>query len=163
MYSFLPLIPFWFTQPAANSDNNQAAVEKLSKNEGVYFSFLVFGDNHAGLIFNDAAALKEIWHMNREDRFRKVPIDFVLSVGDVTLDGEPAHFRAYKKLQKLIKWPVVAAIGNHDDRELFDKYCGLKQFSFVDRNAYFIIADNEGGAPDFEWLEKELIKGREAR
>jgi len=161
VYSFLPLIPFWLMQPAPNTENNQAAVQKLSKNEGTYFSFLVFSDNHAGLIFNDAATLKEIWHMNREDRSRKVPIDFVLSAGDVTLDGKTAHFKAYKKLQKLIKWPLIATIGNHDDRKLFKKYCGSEKLAFSNRNAYFIIADNEGGAPDLEWLEAELKKGKE--
>ena len=99
--------------------------------------------------------------MNREDRFRKVPIDFVLSTGDVTLDGARSHFEAYKKMQKLIKWPLITAIGNHDDRMLFEEYCGSKQFAFRDRNSYFIIVDNEGGSPDFGWLEEELKKGQE--
>ncbi len=161
VYSFLPLIPFWFMEGAEEIDNNQANVKKLSANEGSYFSFIIFGDNHAGLIFNDAATLKEIWHINREDRFRKVPIDFVLSVGDVTLDGKRSHFEAYKKMQKLIKWPVVAAIGNHDDRALFKEYCGSDQFAFRDRNSYFIILRNDDAEPDFDWLEKELKKGQE--
>jgi len=139
IYSFLPLIPFWFMRGAGEDDNNRANVERLEKNKGAYFSFIVFGDNHAGLIFNDAATLKEIWHMNREDRFRKIPIDFVLSVGDITLDGKKSHFKAYKKLQELIKWPVIVAIGNHDDRELFKKYCGETDFTFINRNSYFIV------------------------
>ncbi|MBU1851958.1 MAG: metallophosphoesterase, partial [Candidatus Omnitrophica bacterium] len=160
-YSFLPLIPFWFMHGAEKADNNQANVLGLRDKKGAYFSFVVFGDSHSGLIFNDAATLKEIWHMNREDRFRKVPIDFVLSVGDVTLDGSRSHFEAYKKMQKLIKWPVVAAIGNHDDRVFFEEYCGSKQFAFRDRNSYFVIVDNEGGSPDFDWLEEELKKGQE--
>jgi 3',5'-cyclic AMP phosphodiesterase CpdA len=122
------------------------------------------GDNHAGLLFNDVSTIKEIWHMNREDRFQKVPIDFVLNVGDVTLDGHKRHYQASKKIQKLIKYPFVTAIGNHDDRELFDEYYGKKEFSFVNRNSYFIIMDNERGKLydyQFEWLEKELKKGRE--
>jgi 3',5'-cyclic AMP phosphodiesterase CpdA len=163
VYSFLPLIPFWFMEGAEKSDNNEANVERLKDNKGVYFSFIVFGDNHAGLIFNDAATLKLIWHMNREDRFRKVPIDFVLSVGDVTLDGARSHFRAYKKMQKLIKWPVIAAIGNHDDRQLFEEFCGKKEFTFTDRNSYFIILDNEVGeltGAQLEWLEEKLKEGQ---
>jgi len=164
IYSFLPLFPFWFMQGAGKNDNNQANVAKLEENKGAYFSFIVFGDNHSGLIFNDAATLKEIWHINREDRFRKVPIDFVLNVGDVTLDGKEAHFKAYKKMQELIKWPVIAAIGNHDDRELFDEYCGEKEFTFTDRNSFFIILDNEVGElsnTQFKWLEEQLKKGQE--
>jgi len=164
VYSFLPLIPFWLMNGKGISGNNAASVEELKNNEGNYFSFIVFGDNHAGLIFNDAATLKEIWHMNREDRFRKVPIDFVLSVGDVTLDGKRSHFKAYKKMQKLIKFPVIAAIGNHDDGELFEEFCGEKEFSFVNRNSYFIIMDNEDGQPteaQFKWFEGELKKGQQ--
>ena len=103
IYSFLPLIPFWFMTPADSSDNNQANIKKLESNKGAYFSFIVFGDNHNGLFVNDASTLKLIWHMNREDRFRKVPIDFVLNVGDVTLNGSRWDFRAWKKIQRLIK------------------------------------------------------------
>ncbi|MBD3296771.1 MAG: hypothetical protein GF392_05330 [Candidatus Omnitrophica bacterium] len=164
IYSLLPLAHLiWFTEPAPRGDNNQYNTERLSRNKGDYFSFIVSGDNHAGLIFNDAATLKQIWHMNREDRFQKVPIDFVLSVGDVTLDGAESHFVAFKKLQTLIKYPVVAAIGNHDDRELFEKYCGEREFTFVNRNAYFIVLDNEEGQlrdPQFKWFEEKLKEGR---
>lgn len=162
VYSFLPLFPFWFMEGADKYDNNQVNTSRLKGNEGAYFSFIVFGDNHSGLIFNDAATLKEIWHMNREDRFRKVPIDFVLSAGDITLNGKRSHFEAYKKIQELIKWPVIAAIGNHDDRRLFEEYCGLKEFSFANRNSFFIVLDNEVGhfeEAQFEWLEEELKKG----
>lgn len=164
IYSFLPLIHFWLMEGARISDNNGSNVDKLENNKGSYFSFMVLGDNHAGLIFNDAATIKEIWHMNREDRFRKIPIDFVFFTGDITLDGKRAHFNAYKKLQKLIKFPVIAAIGNHDNRELFKEFIGENQFSFVNRNSYFIVLDNEEGQlrePQFEWFEEELRKGKE--
>jgi 3',5'-cyclic AMP phosphodiesterase CpdA len=163
VYSFLPLIPFWLMKGAGTEDNNAANVAQLSINEGEYFSFIVFGDNHAGLIFNDSATLKLIWHMNREDRFRKVPIDLVLNVGDVTLDGSRSDFLAYKKVQELIKFPVIAAIGNHDDRALFREFVGEEQFAFANRNSYFIVVDNEDGAlteGQFQWLEKELSTGQ---
>lgn len=164
IYSALPLIPYWLMSPAPNDINNQANIEKLKDNKGVYFSFIVFGDNHSGLILNDAATLKEIWHMNREDRFQKVPIDFVLNVGDVSLDGERSHFKAYKKMQALIKYPVIAAIGNHDDRKLFEEFCGIKEFTFTDRNSFFLVIDNEGGEfteEQFEWLEGRLKNAKE--
>ena len=164
VYSFLPLIYFWFTKPASNDNNNEANVQRLKDNEGSYFSFIVFGDNHAGILFNDASTLKEIWHMNREDRYRKVPIDFVLSTGDVTLNGKRSHFKAFKRIQALIKYPFITAIGNHDNRDLFEEYCGEKEFSFVNRNSYFIVLDNERGKLydyQFEWFEKELIAAQE--
>jgi len=160
VYSFLPLIPFWFMAPALNSDNNQANIEKLKNNKGAYFSFIVFGDSHNGLFANDASTLKEIWQMNREDRFRKVPIDFVISVGDVTLDGSKRDFRAWKKMQTLIKYPVIAAIGNHDNGKFFEEFCGDRQFAFLNRNSYFIVVDNADGIPDFIWLEEKLKEGQ---
>jgi len=160
VYSFLPLVPLWFTTPVSNRDNNQASIEKLKGNKGDYFSFIVFGDSHNGLFTNDASTLKLIWHMNREDRFRKVPIDFVVSTGDVTLNGSERNFRAWKKLQRLIKYPVIAAIGNHDDRKLFEEYCGARQFAFLNRNSYFIVVDNAEDGPDLVWLEDELKKGQ---
>ena len=159
IYSLLPLVSFYFVKGASKNDNNEKAVNELKNNEGVYFSFIVFGDNHAGLCFNDAAALKEIWNMNREDRFGKSPIDFVLSVGDVTLDGSRRQFLNYKKLQSLIKYPLVSAIGNHDEPALFKEFCGMKEFVFVNRNSYFIVLDNEIGElseKQFVYLEEKL-------
>lgn len=163
VYSFLPFVLFLFREEASFKDNNIKASELLQKNKGDYFSFIVFGDTHAGLIFNDAAALKEIWHMNREDRFRKAPIDFVLNTGDISLNGERASFCAFKKLQKLIKYPLITAIGNHDGIELFNEFYGKENFVFVDRNSYFIILDNRKGElneEQFEWLISRLKEAR---
>jgi predicted phosphodiesterase len=159
-YSAAPLVPHLFRSAASNDENNRTAIEKLKGNKGAYFSFIVFGDSHSGLLFNDASTLKLIWHMNREDRFRKIPIDFVLSAGDVTLNGKRGHFVASKKMQRLIKYPFLTAIGNHDDRTLFREYYGDSQFAFADRNSYFIVVDNEGAGPDLVWLEEELKIGK---
>ncbi|KJJ85979.1 metallophosphoesterase [Candidatus Omnitrophus magneticus] len=162
IYSFLPMIKFMTIPAASKEDNNQSNIEKLKNNQGAYFSFIIFGDNHAGFSINDASTIKEIWHMNREDRFRKIPIDFVLSVGDVSLNGARKHFEAFKKLQKLIKYPVIAAIGNHDSSLLFNEYCGIKEFTFVNRNSFFIVLDNEAGElseKQFEWFESKLKEG----
>ena len=163
LYSLLPLVSFYFVKGAPRSDNNEKAISELKNNEGVYFSFIVFGDNHAGLCFNDAAAIREIWHMNREDRYGKSPIDFVLNVGDVSLDGKRREFQNYKKLQTLIKYPLVSAIGNHDTPDLFKEFCGEKEFAFVNRNSYFIVLDNEIGElseKQFEFLEDKLKAGQ---
>jgi 3',5'-cyclic AMP phosphodiesterase CpdA len=164
VYSMLPMVHFWLMEGASLDDNNQSNMAKLEANKGVYFSFIVFGDHHAGLIFNDSATVKQVWHMNREDRFRKVPIDFVLSTGDVTLDGKESHFRAHKKIQELIKYPLISAIGNHDDLERFRKYCGTEEFAFSNRNSYFIVLNNQRGHPSedqFKWLEEQLTRGKE--
>ncbi|MFH1791062.1 MAG: hypothetical protein ABH885_03645, partial [Candidatus Omnitrophota bacterium] len=44
---------------------------------------------------------------------------------------------------------------------LFNKYCGEREFSFTDRNSYFIALDNINGEfreDQFEWFESELDK-----
>jgi predicted phosphodiesterase len=162
----IPIVSFWlFGVPAQMSENNQSNIEKLKDNENAIFSFLVFGDNHAGLFFHDVTALKLISRMNEEDRSKKIPVDFVLDTGDVTLSGKPSQFLAFKKEQKLIKYPLFAAFGNHENREheLFEKYLGKAEYAFADRNSYFIILDNsENELTDsqFEWFEKCLIEGQ---
>ncbi len=60
LYSFLPLVFFWLSKDVAPPEKNETVIEKLKDNKGAYFSFIVFGDNHSGLAFNDAATLKEI-------------------------------------------------------------------------------------------------------
>jgi len=163
VYSFLPMVRFWLMATPENVEKNSEVIKKLEDNKGSYFSFIVLGDNHSGLIFNDAAALKEIWHINREDRFGKVPIDFVLNTGDVSLDKKRKHFEGYKKIVKLIKFPVVSAIGNHDARDLFEKVLGQKEFAFVNRNSYFIVLDNEEGQlteEQFFWFEERMEEGQ---
>lgn len=165
------IIPFIFLRfiaaPAELGDNNQSNIEKLKNNKGDVFSFMVFGDNHGGLFFHDAVTLKLISRMNREDIFKKIkiPIDFVLNTGDVTLSGTPSQFLVFKKEQKLIKYPLFAVVGNHENREneVFEKYVGKTEFAFADRNSYFIILDNsENELTDnqFDWLEKHLIEGQ---
>ena len=109
--------------------------------------------------------------MNREDRFKKIPIDFVINVGDVTFRGRESHYKNYAKIKNLIKYPVIMAIGNHDDdidngkegQALFRKYCGEKEFSFIDRNSYFIVLDDQNGEfseSQFAWFENELKKAK---
>ncbi|MFH1837022.1 MAG: metallophosphoesterase [Candidatus Omnitrophota bacterium] len=164
VYSFLPMVRFWLMKTPEEIKKNEEVIKELENNKGSYFSFIVLGDNHSGLIFNDAATLKEIWHINREDRFQKVPMDFVLNVGDITLNGKKEHFESYQKIASLIKFPVVAAIGNHDARDLFDRFQGDKDFTFTNRNSFFIILDNEEGQltdEQFSWLEEKLKEGQE--
>ena len=166
LYYLAPFIYLHFiVAPAEMSDNNQSNIKKLKDSNDVAFSFIVFGDNHAGLFFHDATTLKLISRMNREDRFRKIPIDFVLNTGDVTLSGSPSQFLVFKKEQKLIKYPLFAAVGNHENREseLFEKYLGKTEYAFADRNSYFIVldnAENELTDSQFEWFEKCLLEGQ---
>jgi len=169
LYSFMPIVGFYLSEMPAAFDRNQDIIERLKKNKEPYFSFIVISDTSSGLFLSEASTLKIISSMNREDRFHKVPIDFVVNVGDVTFRSRPSHYRNYVKIRERIKFPVITVIGNHDAEtykgiegdELFKKYCGEKDFSFVDRNSYFIVLDDEEGdlaERQFEWLENEFKK-----
>ncbi|MCK5450164.1 MAG: hypothetical protein KAI70_00195 [Candidatus Omnitrophica bacterium] len=63
VYSLSPLVSFWLTGEVPKPKSNNEIIEELKDNKGVYFSFIVMGDNHFGLVFNDVATLKEIWHI----------------------------------------------------------------------------------------------------
>jgi len=164
LYSIVPVLSLYF-QNNPELPTNVKIIEKFYCNKGDSFEFIVLGDNHAGLIFNDSAALKLIKNMNREDRFKKIPVDFVMVSGDVTFRGSEWDYWIYNKIKSRIKWPVISAIGNHDadkhGRVYFAKYYGKPDFSFVDRNSYFIVLDNIIGdlrEDQFAWFEKELEK-----
>lgn len=163
LYSMSPVALLYLKGHSPQPSNDRVA-EKLKKNGGDYFGFIVFGDNHAGFIFTDSAFLKLIRKMNREDRYRKLPIDFVANMGDVTFaKGLESDYRTYDKLRSQIKWPVISAMGNHDDQkgswQNFNKYVGYGDIAFVNRNSYFIVMDNtitDISEKQFEWLEEEL-------
>lgn len=165
VYSLVPVTVLYLKSDPAPYTNHDA-IEKLKGNKGEHFEFIVLGDNHAGLIFNDSAALKLVRDINREDRFKKVPIDFVVISGDVTNRGSVWDYRVFNKIRSLVKYPVISAIGNHDDDDddggrttYFEKQAGKKEFSFVDRNSYFIVIDNSVGdlsEEQFSNLEEEL-------
>ncbi|UCD55524.1 MAG: metallophosphoesterase [Candidatus Omnitrophota bacterium] len=171
LYSLIPIVSFYLEKPSAFITTNQQVGEKLGRNKEPYFSFIVMSDTGSGLFMNEAATLKIISKINREDRFKKIPIDFVANVGDITFRGEESHYKNYLKIKDKIKFPVINAIGNHDDDldngprglALFNKYFGVEEFSFVDRNSYFIVLDNKDGdfiEEQFTRLEDELIKAK---
>ncbi len=162
VYSFVPVIGLYLQKEPAPYSNAQAA-EKLKNNKGDYFEFIVFGDNHAGLILDDSAALKLVRSINHEGRFKKIPIDFVAVAGDLTYRGSAWDHSTYNKIRSLIRMPVISAMGNHDedkdDGSLFKKYAGEKDFSFTNRNSYFIVIDNSlnnMSDAQFSSLEEDL-------
>ena len=164
IYSFIPVVGLYLEKDPAPYTNDEVA-GKLKANKGDYFEFIVLGDNHAGFIFNDSMTLKLIHSMNREDRFRKAPIDFAIISGDLTFRGSAWDYRIFNKIRSRIKLPVISAVGNHDDDKggatLFKKYAGSGELAFADRNCYFIVIDNVlGNVTDaqFSKLEEDLKK-----
>lgn len=168
-YSLIPIIQFYLTPAPDKFKLNSEVVDSLKQNKGPYFSFIVTSDTASGLFCYEAATLKLARFMNREDRFDKCEIDFVINIGDATFRGTPFQYENYAKMREKIKFPVITAMGNHDDDldngakglELFKKYCGEKDLSFADRNAYFIILDDIDGKfsdKQFAYFEEELKK-----
>ncbi|MDP3790333.1 MAG: metallophosphoesterase [Candidatus Omnitrophota bacterium] len=165
IYSILPIIPLYLQKDVVLPTNDQI-VQMLKANKGEVFSFIAFGDNHAGFIFDDSAFLKLIRRINRENRFKKLNIDFMVNLGDISfIKGTEWDYRLYNRLRAKIKWPVISLMGNHDDEKgsdrRFKKYLGKKELAFTDRNSYFIVLDNNITALSEEqcnWLEQELQK-----
>lgn len=165
IYSLIPVAALYLEKDAGGPTNEEVA-EKLKKNKGNVFSFIVFGDNHAGFIFDDSAFLKLIRSMNRENRFKKLNLDFAANLGDIAfIKGTRWDYRIYNRLRAKIRWPLISLMGNHDDdrhgEHLFKEYLGKKEFSFTDRNSYFIVLDNKITSLSEEqckWLEEELQK-----
>jgi len=165
IYSLIPVTLLYMKKHVRQPTNEETA-GKLKNNKGSYFGFIVFGDNHSGFIFDDSAFLKLIRTANREDRFKKLPIDLAVDTGDVTfVKGAESDYLMYDRLRSVMKWPVISAMGNHDYQKLgwrnFKKYLGKSEFSFVDRNSYFIILDNNVTnitEEQFLWLEGELTR-----
>ena len=88
--------------------------------------------------------MKLIGKIDREDRFKKLPIDFVVVAGDATFRGSEWEHRIYNKTRSLIKWPILTAMGNHDDDDdkgettkYFKKYISAKKLSFSNPRSYF--------------------------
>ena len=173
VYSFIPIISFYFSKtPDVDSiETNEEIAKNLKENKEPYFAFIVTSDTGSGFFMNEASTLKLVSGINREDRFKKVPIDFVVNVGDVTFRGRESHYKNYLKIKEMIKFPVISAIGNHDDDidngpqglSLFRKLCGKEEFSFVDRNSFFLVINNQDGdfkEDQFSWLLGELIKAK---
>jgi len=163
-FSLVPVMDLYMRKEPVPYTNAEA-VKRIANTRSDYFSFIVFGDMHAGLILDDSAALKLINSMNREARFKKIGIDFAISPGDLTFRGSAWDYSNYNKLRALIKYPVISAMGNHDDDNRgygrFKKYIGQDEISFANGNSYFIVLNNTTGDfsdEQFANLESELGK-----
>jgi len=171
VYSLIPIVSFYFRKAPGARTLNEDVARGLKNKKDPYFEFIVTSDTGSGVFWNESATVKLVSRINREGRFKKIPIDFVINVGDVTFRGKETHYKNYLKIKDMIKFPVMDAIGNHDDDldngpaglQLFNEYCGKEEFSFTDRNSFFIVLDDKDGdfrEKQFVWLEKELEKAR---
>lgn len=172
VYTILPTAALYIQKTPETTGTNLEKALKFKGNASAPFSFIAFGDTSSGLFLSESATLKLVSRMNREDRFKKTPIDFVVNLGDVTFRGRESHYKNYAKIRGKIKYPVIDVMGNHDDDyeadsskgALFRKYCGESEFSFKDRNSYFIVLNNKDGEfseKQFEQFERYLAEGSE--
>jgi len=171
MYSLIPVALLYLKRTPEKIMTNEMVREKLKAEKSPYFAFIVISDTASGMFFTESATLKMVSGINREDRFKKIPIDFVINIGDITFRGRPSHYDNYLKIKSMLKYPVIDVKGNHDDDfekeagscAIFNKYCGREEFSFVDRNSYFIVLDDSNGNftdDQFTWFESELKKAK---
>jgi len=166
--SILPAVFLYFS-PAKKLPATKTIIDRLAQNYDQPFEFIVMSDNHNGLIYCDSATLKMIHRINREGRYQKLPIDFLIMAGDVTFRGSKWDYYVFRRIRSAIKWPVLSAFGNHDNDwpggiENFAKYAGEREYSFADRNSYFIVIDNSEGnlsEEQFASFEKDLKKSQQ--
>lgn len=168
LYSIAPMVWLYLKPQGPLPPTNQQILETFKGHKGNYFEFIVLGDCHSGLIFDDSATIRVANKINHEHRYDKIPIDFVIIAGDATFRGTEWDYKCFNKFRSRIRFPVLTAFGNHDDDNegdpRFDKYVGVREFSFKDRNSYFIVIDNGGGditETQFEKLEEDLKAAQE--
>ena len=82
-------------------------------------AFIVVSDTHLGYRDQESAARR--WETTAAE-IATAPGDFVLHLGDVVDGGREAQYPIYLKSRKVIEKPVYEIPGNHDPRELFQKY-----------------------------------------
>ena len=99
LYSLIPIVSLYLTKAPADLYKNEDVTDKLKANKDPYFSFIVVSDTGSGLFLNEASTLKIVSRINREDRFKKIPIDFVINIGDITFRGRPSHYKNYLKIK----------------------------------------------------------------
>jgi 3',5'-cyclic AMP phosphodiesterase CpdA len=104
------------------------------------FSFLVVSDTHLGRGDNDSAARQ--WARVAKE-LDATPGDFVLHLGDVVDGGREAQYAVYKETRKTIRKPVHEIPGNHDPRELFEKYLRAPaELTFDHKGVRFLLLDD---------------------
>jgi len=124
----------------------------LADNGITPFKVAFIADTH---LWNDETArLIEILNM-------RLDLDFVVIIGDITMNGLPLEYETAMDLFQRLFLPYLVVIGNHDARglgqELYSFIFGPYNFHFVYKSVHFVVLNDcklefTHGAPDFRWL-----------
>lgn len=144
----------------------------MKSNENEPFSFVVFGDAHAGSVDSRYGEIVE--------RIAAVEPDFVVAAGDLTENGrEQAHWDTFFEVNKPLSdkaIPIYPVFGNHDQvlpdpffLTFFQPPANKLWYSFDYREAHFVMlycpqgkGDIEEGDEQYNWLIADLQKASES-
>jgi predicted phosphodiesterase len=160
---------FWFlfftlSAPAGAVGENEKAIARLKeKPPSQEWSFAVLGDQRYSKWIYDFMYEKTLASMSGHS------FDFALNTGDFVDTGTEEEFINYLNRIRLLKFPTINILGNHDvhthrrDLTLFKKYFGQPYFYFDYQNARFICLNNafhEFGDAQNRWLDKTLAEAK---
>lgn len=127
------------------------------------FTFLAFGDHRPGSGTKQPEVFFKIRDlMNQEEGA------FIIDSGDLVYSGKVEEWAELLKVWNFNK-PVFVAPGNHEYQgegiNVYHKFFGPTDYSFVLGNYYFIFANNvernyQLTSAQWNWLEKELEKAK---
>ncbi len=127
------------------------------------FTFLAFGDHRPGSGKKVPEAFLKV-----RDSMNNDSGAFIIDGGDLVYSGKVEEWGELFKAWKFNK-PVFIAVGNHEYQgegvNIYHKYFGPTDYSFVLGNYYFIFMNNvENGyslsASQWKWLKNELEKAK---
>jgi 3',5'-cyclic-AMP phosphodiesterase len=141
-------------------EQNAASLQKIQALEsqmGNDFKIAFIADTHN--YYQDLQ--EQIQAINRHGPYR-----FVILVGDATNHGLLEEYHKTKEYLDKLSAPYLVAVGNHDllsnGKAIYKKLFGPKDFSFVYKDAEFIIFDNNnwengGTVPNLMFIEAQLL------
>lgn len=117
------------------------------------FDFLAMGDIQEGIETFD----KVIEVLNQQE-----DIDFILFLGDVTINSQAEQFEAVVAAFEQIKFPIYSTPGNHDIKSsepLYQHYFGRANYSFKYKDVVFTGVDSGSwsmSAQTWDWYRDWL-------
>ena len=117
------------------------------------------------IIYGDSHNIEQV-HKKILNKIVEINPRAVFHTGDLTLDGEPAHYQIlFKNLELIDKIPFYPVLGNHDvNTQLFFDYFKLphnEEWYVVEHDDLFTIFLNGNKAihqqsEQYKWLEEQL-------
>lgn len=161
------ILPLFAPATADTIGQNEKMITLLEeKPPSKEWSFAVLGDNRYSHLLADFMFEKVLISMGQDS------FDFAINTGDFVNKGTEEEYLGYLKRIRLLKFPLINVLGNHDipsssdpqDPKLFKKYFGSPYFYFDYQNARFVILNNayhDFGDQQRLWLDKTLAEAKD--